>query len=63
MNAGNNSSDFHMVNPAWKLAENPDLSPGFFIFSGVWLVLNFILGVTSNGVILVVFIKDKTVSL
>ena len=54
---------------AWELGilvntseiESSTLSPYFFTFSAVWLSFCAILGVTFNGVVLIVFFKDQKV--
>ena len=46
----------------WDQAESPDLDPSFFIASGIWLTLNFLLGIGCNGIVLVAFFRNAEVT-
>ena len=63
----NNSSveylNLSLENPAWEEAEDPDISDAFYIFAIVWLSINLVLGFCVNGLIICVFIREKSVSI
>lgn len=60
----NNSSveylNLSLENPAWEEAEDPDISDAFYIFAIVWLSINLVLGFCVNGLIICVFIREKS---
>ena len=47
----------------YKYAKAPDLPAYFFILSAIWLVFNLIVGILTNGAVLIAFIKHQAVGL
>ena len=65
MSFNNSSVEFlnlSLENPAWEEAEDPDISDAFYIFAIIWLSINLVLGFLVNGLIICVFIREKSVS-
>ena len=65
MSFNNSSVEFlnlSLENPVWEEAEDPDISDAFYIFAIVWLSINLVLGFLVNGLIICVFIREKSVS-
>ena len=65
MSFNNSSIEFlnlSLENPVWEEAEDPDISDAFYIFAIVWLSINLVLGFCVNGLIICVFIREKSVS-
>ena len=46
----------------WQRAEHPDVGVTFFALSGIWLAINFTIGVFCNGAVLVTYFKNAEVS-
>ena len=46
----------------WETAANPDITTGFFIFAGGWLIICWLVGVCMNGLVLLTFAVNKSVS-
>ena len=47
----------------WQRAENPDVDPAFYVMSGIWLTINFFIGVGCNGSVLYAYLKHSGVFL
>ena len=65
MSFNNSSVEFlnlSLENPVWVEAEDPDISDAFYIFAITWLSINLVLGFLVNGLIICVFIREKSVS-
>ena len=65
MSFNNSSVEFlnlSLENPVWEEAEDPDISDAFYIFAIIWLSINLVLGFLVNGLIICVFIREKSVS-
>ena len=65
MSFNNSSVEFlnlSLENPVWEAAEDPDISDAFYIFAITWLSINLVLGFLVNGLIICVFIREKSVS-
>lgn len=63
MSFNNSSVEFlnlSLENPAWEEAEDPDISDAFYIFAIIWLSINLVLGFLVNGLIICVFIREKS---
>ena len=53
---------FNNVSTVWEEAEDPNISDAFYMFAIVWLIINLVVGFCVNGLIICVFIREKSVS-
>ena len=64
-----NEANFTQMEPIldieaiYKYAEAPNLSQGFYFMSVFWLILNYIMGITTNGAVIFTFIKEPLVNM
>ena len=57
LNFTNNEWDLEM----WEKAAHPDLEVHFFVASGIWMTINFLVGIVANGAVLLAFFRDLKV--
>ena len=62
MNLTEEDQEKWSTNAIWQRAENPEVDTTFFVVSGIWLVINFCVGVGSNGSVLFAYFKHSKVS-